>query len=480
MILKLQYAPAEDRLAFRVEAEGGDGEVLWGTYYGGLAGRTAALAGEGALSLAARRGEVQGALDLLQTGEYRFSAGGEPGDWWLRLDIARLSHARVLQTLLGEYLQALSPRLQGLRLTGTSALQAAVRRQAGRTTIAGTYRMADTTLTAPAVPLTVQDVGVELPFDLAYPPGAAAADADARPGHIRVAALRRERLAFEGLQIPVRVAGNALEVPETISLPFFGGTIHLYGAQVDDLLFPSRYQLGVLVENVDLGRLTLGLTGVELPGLVNADLGYMTYRDGRLASAGRAVVLVFGGAIEITDFFAEHLAAPARRLGGNLAFRNISLEEVTRRVAIGRMTGIVRGALRDFVMEYGQPASFVLELESVPTRGVPQRISMDAIQSISVLGTGADSALSQGVTRLFREYPYSRIGLRCVLKNDEFTVRGTIHDGGKEYLVRRGLLRGVDVVNQNPENVISFRDMQERLRRLARPPAVEPGGVRAE
>jgi hypothetical protein len=84
------------------------------------------------------------------------------------------------------------------------------------------------------------------------------------------------------------------------------------------------------------------------------------------------------------------------------------------------------------------------------------------------------------VTRLFREYPYSRIGLRCVLKNDEFTVRGTIHDGGKEYLVRRGLLRGVDVVNQNPENVISFRDMQERLRRLARPPAVEPGGVRAE
>ncbi|MFB3816468.1 MAG: hypothetical protein ACE147_02280 [Candidatus Methylomirabilales bacterium] len=480
LVLKLEYAPAEDRLAFRLEAEGRDGEVLWGTYYGGLAGPTAALAGEGALWPGARRGEVRGTLDLLQTGEYRFSAGGEPGDWWLRLDVANLSHARLLQTPLGEYLQARSPRLHGLTLTGTSSLQAAVRRQAGRTTIAGTYRMADTTLTAPALPLTVRDVGVELPFDLSYPAGSPAAGAGGPAGRIRVAALRRARLAFEGLQIPVRVAGNALEVPETISLPFFGGTLHLYGARVDDLLFPGRYQLGVLAENVDLGRLTRELAGVEVPGVANADLGYMTYQGDRLTSGGRAVVLVFGGAIEITDFFAENLASPARRLGGNLAFRRISLEEVTRRVAIGKMTGIVQGALRDFVMEYGQPASFVLELESVPTRGVPQRISMDAIQSISILGTGADSGLSRGVARLFREYPYSRIGLRCVLRNDQFTVRGTIHEGGKEYLVRRGWLRGVDVVNQNPDNVISFRDMQERLRRLARPPAASPDGIRVD
>jgi hypothetical protein len=340
--------------------------------------------------------------------------------------------------------------------------------------------MADTTLTAPALPLRLEDVGVELPFDLAYPAESASERGEGPAGRIRVAALRRERLTLEGLQIPVRVAANALEVPETVSLPFFGGTVHLYGARVDDLFFPSRYQLGVLVENVDLGRLTRELAGVEFPGVVNADLGYMTYQGGRLASEGRAVVLVFGGAVEITDFFAENLASPARRLGGNLSFRQISLEEVTRRVAIGRMTGVVRGALRDFVMEYGQPASFVLELESVPTRGVPQRISMDAIQSISILGTGAESALSRGVTRLFREYPYRRIGLRCTLKNDRFTVRGTIHEDGTEYLVRRGLLRGVDVVNQNPENVISFRDMQERLRRLGRPPAAGPDGVRVE
>jgi hypothetical protein len=67
-----------------------------------------------------------------------------------------------------------------------------------------------------------------------------------------------------------------------------------------------------------------------------------------------------------------------------------------------------------------------------------------------------------------------------VLRNDQFSVNGTIHDGGKEYLVRRGLLRGVDVVNQNPNNVISFRDMAERIKRLSRSPEMEPGGITVE
>jgi hypothetical protein len=105
---------------------------------------------------------------------------------------------------------------------------------------------------------------------------------------------------------------------------------------------------------------------------------------------------------------------------------------------------------------------------------------MDAIQSISILGTGAGSALNRGIARLFREYPYSKIGLRCVLKNDQFSVNGTIHEGGKEYLVRRGFFRGVDVVNQNPNNVISFRDMEERIKRISRPAAMEPGGIKVE
>jgi len=226
--------------------------------------------------------------------------------------------------------------------------------------------------------------------------------------------------------------------------------------------------------------MTRRLTGIEYPGRINADFGMMRYENNRVESEGKAVVSIFGGEIEATNLFAEKLASPSRKLGGAIAFRDISLEELTRKVAIGKMTGVIRGSLKNFVMEYGEPASFALEIESVATRGVAQSISMDAIQSISILGTGADSALNRGITQFFKEYPYSKIGIRCVLKNDQFSVNGTIRDGGKEYLVRRGLLRGVDVVNQNPDNVISFRDMAERVKRIYRTPEVEPGGIKVE
>ena len=228
---------------------------------------------------------------------------------------------------------------------------------------------------------------------------------------------------------------------------------------------------------VDLGRLSWGLTGIEYPGTIDADFGVMRYARGRVTSQGKAMVRFFGGEVEAVNLFAERPASLAQRIGGDIAFRNINLEEITKRIAIGKMTGIVQGSLRDLVIEYGQPARFVLEVESVETPGVPQRISTDAIESISILGTGADSALNRGITRFFRDYPYRKIGFRCVLTNDQFSVNGTIHEGGTEYLVRRGFLRGVDVVNRNPENVISFKDMQERVGRLARPAQGEPVGV---
>jgi hypothetical protein len=339
--------------------------------------------------------------------------------------------------------------------------------------------MTGSSFRAPAMGLAVQEMAAEVPFDLVYPSAGATPHPSAAPGLVRFTGVEGKWLAIDSLQVPVVVAQNALTVPEPVVLPFFGGQVRLYGVRVDDVLSPRRYDFGLEVKGADLGRLTRRLTGTEYPGVVDADLGRMTYAHDRIASAGRAVIRVFGGEIQVTDAFAENMGS-SPRIGGDVTFRAINLEEVTRQIAIGKMTGIIQGSLRKFVMDYGQPASFVLEIESVKALGVEQRISLDAIESISILGTGAAGVLSQGITRFFKEYPYSRIGVRCVLANDQFSVNGTIHEGGREYLVRRGFLRGVDVVNQNPENVISFRDMQERIGRILRARQTPPAGARAD
>jgi len=479
IILKLQYAAPEQKVAINIQSEQRDGEVLWDKYYSNLVGQKASLAADGTFFLGGdRHFELKGLLDVFQTGDYAFGADGEGSEWTVRLNAANVSHERVVEAFLKEYLKGFSPGLANLSVTGTSSLEAVLRHESAATTIAGTYRMAGTTFSAPDMQLAVQEIAVDLPFDLVYP-SSGRSDSPPRvsPGVIHFKTIQRKRLTIDSLQIPLTIVQNRLEIPGSVDIPIFGGHVRLYGVQVDDVLSPVHNHFGIRIEDVDLGRLTRRLMGKEIPGVVNADFGVMRYENSRITSEGRAAISVFGGEIEATNFFAENIASSTRRIGGDFTFRDINLEEVTRKIEIGKMTGIIQGSLKKVMVEYGQPASFILEVESVERAGISQLISMDAIQNISILGTGVDSALNRGITQFFKEYPYSKIGLRCVLTNDQFSVNGMIHEEGKEYLVRRGFLRGVDVVNQNPDNAISFKDMQERTERIARQPGAEPVGV---
>jgi hypothetical protein len=269
-----------------------------------------------------------------------------------------------------------------------------------------------------------------------------------------------------------------MEVPEPVVIPLFGGKMQIYKVMADDLLSRDmQVRFGLKIENINLGSLTRGLLEVELPGTFNADFGVMIYQNDGLKSDGTAVINIFGGEVKATNFFARDITLPSRKFGGDITFRDINLDDVTGKLAVGRMSGIIRGGLKGFVMEYGQPASFILEVESEKRSGVRQVISADAIDNISILGTGAGSGLGKTMMKIFNDFPYSRIGFRCVLRNDQFTVNGTIIEGGKEYLVRRGLFRGVDVINQNRNNVISFRDMEERVKRISRPAEMKSGGM---
>jgi hypothetical protein len=75
--------------------------------------------------------------------------------------------------------------------------------------------------------------------------------------------------------------------------------------------------------------------------------------------------------------------------------------------------------------------------------------------------------LAGSFAAIFREFPYRKIGIAATLENDLFRVNGTIKEGGREYLVKKGGFSGVDVVNLNPDNRISFKDMMKRIQRIS-------------
>jgi hypothetical protein len=128
----------------------------------------------------------------------------------------------------------------------------------------------------------------------------------------------------------------------------------------------------------------------------------------------------------------------------------------------------LKGHIRNFELAYSQPQKFDLLLETVNKKGIPQRISVKAVENIAQIGGGQSPfmGLAGAFGSFFKKFPYKKIGIRAYLENDVFTINGTIREDGTEYLVKRGSFSGVNVVNQNPENRISFKDMVKRTKRI--------------
>ena len=473
VVLKLQSGDGKSKGRFDVTARTGDGEFLWGKYYRDFKGQTFALSSQGTYSLDPPLAfECSGQLDLPGIAPLVFSTSREGKDYTASLSGPNISHPRLLALLAADYLNEENKIFSSARLEGESSFTATVRWTEGRTRIEGRLETKDTSLAVPSLDLSVQGINVDLPFNFALPPPIGLPAIPPPAGSVGVDRLERGELRLEKVMIPVRLSGNRLDLLEEIVLPLFGGRITLSHFEGRDILLSSRlFDLSLRVEHGDLAALSRHISGISFEGAVDAYFPSIRFKEGRWTAEGTGKVRVFGGEIELQNLFAQNFFSPSRSFGGDLSFSGINLEEVTKKIEIGGMTGIVRGSLKDFKMEYGQPAAFILKLESDPTGRTARAISVDAIKNLSIIGTGSSAVgivLNSGLNRFFKEYPYSRIGIECTLENDTFSLRGTIHEGGKEYLIRRAFFRGIDVVNQNPDNSISFQDMQERVSRIFR------------
>ncbi len=471
--LKLRSGPENKKTRFDLAADAGDGELLWGKYYRNFKGEQIKVASQGSYSADVSPSfDGSGSLDLFGSGQYSFSGQIGVEESFLKASGKHLSHQRLFVILLQDYLHESYPLLSSLEAAGQSDFDIQARVKEGHTFLEGVLRVYDTALNIPGL-FSVSGLTLSLPFDLVYPSAPSTAEPKEREeALLTIKRLQKGQVLIEDLSIPFIVSQNSLRLLKAIDLNVYGGELRLPRLEGHDLFSPEPIlTLAMSLDHLDLGLLTEDLAGTQVPGAINADFSGITYRRGRWVTKGQLRTDVFGGSVEVTNLFAENPFSKARKVGFDLFFRDIDLEKVTGKVALGKMTGIIKGSIANFVMEYGQPARFFLDAESDPTKKVSQVISVAAVENLSILGTGSgaiSSVLNSGVNRFFKEYPYSRIGILCTLENDTFSVRGKIREGGQEYLVRRGWLRGIDVIIQNPDNSISFGDMEERIGRIFR------------
>ncbi len=261
--------------------------------------------------------------------------------------------------------------------------------------------------------------------------------------------------------------------PNQISSPFStpmkvpGGEIEWGPFVLNDFLF-SDFSLvtSLRMREVQLDPILTEAWKRPLQGTARGQLDPIEISGDEIRSKGKIEVGLFGGNLSITNPGAYGIFSITPVFSLDAHWEGLLLGELTEGTSFGKVEGVLRGHAKGLQIAGGEPQKFDLLMETVPREGVSQTISTRAVDNISQIG-GGQSALTGVFASFFKEFPYEKIGIRASLENDLFRINGTIKEEGKEYLVKRGGFSGVNVVNQNPENVISFKDMVKRVKRVA-------------
>ena len=316
---------------------------------------------------------------------------------------------------------------------------------------------------------------LDLPFSFSHglPPGGRSPIDLLAPGHLAIRSLETPLAAFSPLRIDFYSTRNLfLFFPFEVVL--WGSRLQL-GQSVLAIHPVARSVRGVsnlTLTDLDFSRLPFASMSFRLAGRASIPTCEMEIRPGALRLTGPLRGELYGGRLTMDEIRVTDALSAGRRISFQAKIDGLDLEKFTASVPFGEVTGIVDVSLRDFALSYGQPENFNLSIVSVPVKGISRKFSFKAVNSLSIISApGTMPAASSSLfTRLIPSFSYSRIGIACSLKNDVFTLQGTIVEGGIQYLVRRSALFGIDVVNGNPNNRIGFKDMLERIKRVGQGP----------
>lgn len=471
IILKFNIPLENKKSDVKIDAELFPGEFLYGKYYKDFSKDNMKISFIANLSsIGKKKFDYNGTLNLFDTGYYLYTGSINENKWKFNFKGKDICSEKIISLILQDYLQQNYQALNMMKITGKLQAIVNLKGEHNKYSFSGFVKVDNLSANIPEKSLKVSNVAIQLPFSFSYPSGYNTSEKHVSPGKIYISRLQKGLLEITDLSIPVIAWDNVLAISDIFEIPFYEGRLSILQCKAMDILSTSRkFHFTAKIEDLNVGAMLHELTGIELPGIMEADFPMVAYEDGAWVTRGITKLKVFGGIIQADNVYAKNIFSSSRTMGGDILFSDIDLGMITDTIKIGKIKGVIKGSLKDLEFEYGQPSHFTLDIDSIRKKGVEQTISVDAIENISIIGTGSGAVgaiLKTGINSFFKEYPYSKIGIRCNLQHDNFRFNGKIHKGGKEYFIRKGFFRGIDVINRDPDNIISFNDMQERIGRI--------------
>ncbi len=279
-----------------------------------------------------------------------------------------------------------------------------------------------------------------------------------------------ERIALGALEAHFQLSPAGLTLTQEITLPLFDGALvinHLIHQQ-------AAIRFGGFLQPITLAAITRALDWPPLNGTLSGMIPLVHYRDGTITIEGVILAQLFDGDLLIEQLRIHDLFGPLPTLHGDIRIHNLNLETLTSAFAFGRITGRLDGHIQQLYLEGWEPISFDAALHTPPDYRGSRRISQRAVDNIANLGgSGISGALSRTILRVFDEFNYTRLGIRCRLQNGICEMGGIAPAEGGYYLVQGGGIPRIDIVGYNHRT--DWNTLLERLQQIGSggPPVIE-------
>jgi hypothetical protein len=475
--------------SWKTSLEMSKGEILLERFYLDMGKNGFTLSGDGVYDYARKSFRLSG----LQTGlkdlvtlnaQGTLSASSDSLATVLEVNIPKTEVEPLFRQFVLEPFRQEKAFLANLDVKGSISAELELRSRRGNLVVKGRCRWDEGSVDSVARALSVQGIQLDLPFWLhgmgTGEKAGPALKSKHRPARQRASvreetlrgSLRIESAAFpmlptQSFTFHLEARPNQLSSPSSTRMKIPGGEIEWGPFLLSDPLSPAFSLVTSLhVNDVQLDQILAKAWERPLRGSARGRLDPIEISGDEINSKGKIEADVFGGTMSIMNPGAYGIFSIAPVLYLDAQWEGLLLGELTEGTPFGKVEGVLKGHARGIEVSGREPQKFDLFLETVPQEGVPQTISTKAVDNISQIG-GGQSALTGVFASFFKEFPYEKIGIHASLENDLFRINGTIKEGGAEHFVKRGGFSGVNVINQNPDNLISFKDMVKRVKRVA-------------
>ncbi|MBI5115820.1 hypothetical protein HZA56_05060 [Candidatus Poribacteria bacterium] len=475
-----ESASLKDNWKFDVAGDIGNFEVLVDTFYKAFTETVFPFAFAGEYTLRAKQvRNARATLDLGKMGKLKASGSAglaKDAEFDMRIGAEKVDIGKVFDEIAQQLLSERFPSFREAKVGGVASAGFQLGLKEERWTAAGDFEMADGRISLDGGKVVVDSLSARLPFGVYFPQGESAREAarfeDSDFGRIELRGIGAGPVSVASLALEVAVRENSLRVRGPIPIALFEGTLTVDEIEGENLLGSlAKLTTSASADGMDLGQITTKLELPKVEGTLDAHFSSILLNTDALETAGAVEANVFGGRIQAAGLGIEKPFSPVRTIEADLTFKDIDLSDVTETLKFGTITGIMDGTLKGLEISQGQAAAFVADFGTVPRKGVPQRINFDAVQNITILGTGQgfQATLGRGFASFFNEFRYDKLGFYCTLKNDNFRMKGKVVEGGTEYFVRGTMLGpSINVINRNPGQTVSFKSMLERINRVKR------------